>query len=75
MGSEDVPKGERAADMVFEDFFETGRKAGPTPRYFSVDSVDVFYMIRGRDWGQSADGSTSAGQDSGNAFVVREGKG
>jgi hypothetical protein len=35
--------------MIFEDRFETARKAGPMLHYFSVDSKDVFYMIRGRD--------------------------
>ncbi len=35
--------------MVFEDLFKAGRKASPVLGYFSVDSKDVFYMIRGRD--------------------------
>ncbi len=35
--------------MVFEDLFETARKVGPPLGYFSVDSKDVFYMMRGRD--------------------------
>ena len=56
--------------MVFEDLFETARKTGPVPRYFSVDSVEVFYMISGRAISPSEVGSSFTHRENDEAFLA-----